>query len=55
MRQVGLMRVRNLLDADPDQEIGHPLVVLIHRSHLAENVGLSLVTSGQPELTSLPA
>ena len=42
MRQIGLLCVRDLLDADPDQEIGHALVVLIHRSHLAENVGLSL-------------
>ena len=31
--------MRNLLDAHPDQEIGQPLEVLIHRSHLVEEVG----------------
>ncbi len=30
MRQVGFLGMRNLLDADPDQEIGHSFEVVIH-------------------------
>ena len=52
--QVRFLRVRDLLDADPDQEIGHPLEVLIHRPHLVEDLGVlrskpSTVILAEPE------
>ncbi len=31
--------MRNLLDAESDEEIGHPLEVLIHGWHFAVDVG----------------
>jgi hypothetical protein len=34
VRQVRLVRVRNLLDPDTEQEIGHLLELFIHRLHL---------------------
>ncbi len=37
--QVGFLRMRDVLDPDPDQEIGQPLEVLVHRPNLMEEPG----------------